>query len=87
MNRAIAVAAIDGPAAGLTILDRLDLDHYRYFHSTRADLLRQTGRSDEARDAYRRALDLAQTEPERRFLADRLAETMSSNRDEPGSIT
>jgi len=75
MNRAVAVAEIDGPAAGLAILDRLDLDHYRYFHSTRAELLRRAGRAAEARDAYRRALDLAQTEPERRFLAARLAET------------
>ena len=75
MNRAIAVAEIDGPEAGLAILDRLDLDHYRYFHSTRADLLRRAGRDGEAREAYRRALDLAQTEPEQRFLADRLAET------------
>jgi RNA polymerase sigma-70 factor (ECF subfamily) len=74
MNRAIAVAEIDGPAAGLAILDRLGLEHYRYFHSTRAELLRRAGRDREARDAYRRALDLAQTEPERRFLAGRLAE-------------
>ncbi len=74
LNRAIAVAEIDGPEAGLAILDRLDLDHYRYFHSTRADLLRRAGRDAQARDAYRRALDLAQTEPERRFLAGRLAE-------------
>jgi len=74
MNRAIAVAEIDGPEAGLAILDRLDLDHYRYFHSTRADLLRRAGRHSEAHHAYRRALDLAQTEPEQRFLQDRLAE-------------
>jgi RNA polymerase sigma-70 factor (ECF subfamily) len=75
MNRAIAVAEIDGPEAGLAILDRLDLDRYRYFHSTRAELLRRAGRDGEARHAYRRALDLAQTEPEQRFLAGRLAET------------
>jgi RNA polymerase sigma-70 factor (ECF subfamily) len=75
MNRAIAVAEIDGPEAGLAILDRLDLNHYRYFHSTRAELLRRAGRDGEAHHAYRRALDLAQTEPEQRFLADRLAET------------
>jgi RNA polymerase sigma-70 factor (ECF subfamily) len=74
MNRAIAVAETDGPEAGLAILDRLDLGHYRYFHSTRASLLRRAGRPDEARQAYERALDLAQTEPERRFLQDRLAE-------------
>jgi RNA polymerase sigma-70 factor (ECF subfamily) len=74
MNRAIAVAELDGPEAGLAILDTLDLDHYRYFHSTRAELLRRAGRDAEARDAYRRALDLAQTEPEKRFLAGRLAD-------------
>ena len=84
LNRAIAVAEIDGPEAGLAILDRLDLDHYRYFHSTRAELLRRAGRDGEARLAYRRALDLAQTEPERRFLAARLAETTPSVREEPG---
>jgi len=81
MNRAIAVAELDGPEAGLAILDRLDLDHYRYFHSTRADFLRRAGRTGEAGRAYRRALDLAQTEPERRFLHDRLAETAPSTPD------
>ena len=84
MNSAIAVAETDGPEAGLAILDRLDLDHYRYFHSTRAELLRRVGRDGEAHHAYRRALDLAQTEPEQRFLADRLAETIPSVRREPG---
>ena len=84
MNRAIAVAEIDGPEAGLAILDRLDLDHYRYFHSTRADLLRRAGRPGEAHHAYRRALDLAQTEPEQRFLQDRLAETAPSVPGQPG---
>jgi RNA polymerase sigma-70 factor (ECF subfamily) len=84
LNRAIAVAEIDGPDAGLAILDPLDLDHYRYFHSTRADLLRRAGRDSEAHHAYRRALDLAQTEPEQRFLQDRLAETAPSVPREPG---
>ena len=74
LNRAIATAELHGPEAGIAILDRLELDHYRYFHSTRADLLRRAGRIRDARDAYQRALDLAQTEPERRFLQDRLAE-------------
>jgi RNA polymerase sigma-70 factor (ECF subfamily) len=72
MNRAIAVAELDGPEAGLAVLDPLELDHYRYFHSTRAELLRRAGRDSEARDAYGRALDLAQTEGERRALQDRL---------------
>ncbi len=74
MNRAIAVAELDGPDAGLAALDQLDLGHYRYYHSTRADLLRRGGRDTEARQAYQRALELAQTEPERRFLQDRLGE-------------
>ena len=75
MNRAVAVAELDGPEAGLVILDRLDLDHYRYFHSTRASLLRRAGRHGEAHQAYQRALDLAQTEAEQRFLHDRLADS------------
>jgi hypothetical protein len=70
MNRAIAVAQIDGPEAGLAILDRLDLDRYRYFHSTRAELRRRADRDDEAHHASRRALDLAQTKPEQRFGDD-----------------
>ena len=74
LNRAIAVAELDGPEAGLTALDALELDHYRYFHSARAELLRRAGRDDEARDAYRRALDLAQTEPERRSLQNQLTQ-------------
>jgi RNA polymerase sigma-70 factor (ECF subfamily) len=80
MNRAVAVAELDGPEAGLVILDRLDLDHYRYFHSTRASLLRWAGRHREAHQAYQRALDLAQTEAEQRFLHDRLAETAPAAR-------
>jgi RNA polymerase sigma-70 factor (ECF subfamily) len=74
LNRAIAVAEVDGADAGLEVVDRLDLDGYQYFHSTRADLLRRLGRADEARSEYERALDLAHTEPERRFLQRRLTE-------------
>ena len=74
LNRAIAVAEADGPEAGLVLVDRLGLDAYQYFHSTRADLLRRLGRSEEARVEYERALELAHTEPERRFLQGRLAE-------------
>jgi RNA polymerase sigma-70 factor (ECF subfamily) len=73
LNRAIAVAELEGPEAGLTVLDGLELDHYRYFHSARAELLRRAGRDDEAGDAYRRALDLAQTDAERRSLQNHLA--------------
>jgi RNA polymerase sigma-70 factor, ECF subfamily len=74
LNRAIAVAETDGGEAGLALVDRLDLDGYQYFHSTRADLLRRVGRRDEARAEYERALALAHTEPERRFLQRRIAE-------------
>jgi RNA polymerase sigma-70 factor (ECF subfamily) len=74
LNQAIAIAELHGPEAGLAILDRLELQHYRYFHSTRAHLLRRAGRDGDARQAYERALELAQTAPEQRFLRDRLAE-------------
>jgi RNA polymerase sigma-70 factor (ECF subfamily) len=74
LNRAIAVAEVDGAEAGLALVDRLDLDGYQYFHSSRADLLRRLGRADDARTEYERALELAHTEPERRFLMRRLAE-------------
>jgi RNA polymerase sigma-70 factor, ECF subfamily len=74
LNRAIAVAEAEGVEAGLALVDRLDLDGYRYFHSTRADLLRRLGRPGEARVEYERALELAQSEPERRFLRRRVAE-------------
>ena len=74
LNRAIAVAEAASTEVGLALVDRLDLDGYQYFHSTRADLLRRLGRADEARTEYRRALQLAHTEPERRFLRRRVAE-------------
>jgi RNA polymerase sigma-70 factor, ECF subfamily len=73
MNRAIAVAELEGPEAGLALLDSLELDAYRYYHSTRADLLRRLARNDEARAAYARALELTQPGPEQRFLESRLA--------------
>jgi RNA polymerase sigma-70 factor (ECF subfamily) len=74
LNRAVAVAELEGPEAALTLLDTLDLDEYRYFHSTRADLLRRVGRDDEARAAYSRALDLFRPGPEQRFLHRRFAD-------------
>jgi RNA polymerase sigma-70 factor (ECF subfamily) len=74
LNRAIAVAEVDGAEAGLALVDRLDLDGYQYFHSTRADPLRRLDRTDEARTEYERALEQAHAEPERRFLQRRLAE-------------
>jgi RNA polymerase sigma-70 factor (ECF subfamily) len=72
LNRAAALAQAGDPAAALHLVDRLDLDGYLYFHSTRGELLRRLGRDAEARAAYRRALELATSTPERRFLTRRL---------------
>lgn len=74
LNRAIAIAETEGPDAGLRLVDQLGLDDFRYPHSTRADLLRRLRRTDEARDAYRRARQLTDDGAERRFLDRRLAE-------------
>ena len=78
LNRAVAVAMRDGPAAGLAlieaILDRGDLLDYRLAHAARAELCRRLGRTAKARASYERALALARQEPERRFLERRLAE-------------
>ena len=75
LNGAVAVAEAEGPAAALVIVDALDLDGYQYWHSTRGELLRRLGRQAEARAAYRRALDLATSPPERRYLQRRIGET------------
>jgi RNA polymerase sigma-70 factor, ECF subfamily len=74
LNRAAAVAQAGDPAAALSAVDRLDLDGYLYFHSTRGELLRRLGREAEARAAYGRALELATSTPEQRFLTRRLEE-------------
>jgi RNA polymerase sigma-70 factor (ECF subfamily) len=74
LNRAVALAEVEGPEAALAFVDRLRLGDYRYFHSTRAELLRRLERRTEAAAAYRRALELAEDEPERRFLERRLSE-------------
>jgi len=78
LNRAVAVAMVDGPERGLLLIDALEargrLDRYHLLHAARADLLRRLGRREEAAAAYRVAFGLAQAEPERRFLASRLAE-------------
>jgi RNA polymerase sigma-70 factor, ECF subfamily len=79
LNRAVAVGMRDGPAAGLALVEQLEeageLAGYHLLPATRADLLRRLGRRDEAAAAYREALELAPTEPERRYLARRLTET------------
>ncbi|MBV9546394.1 MAG: sigma-70 family RNA polymerase sigma factor [Chloroflexi bacterium] len=74
LNRSVAVAQAGWPAEALEIVDALSLDEYPYLHSTRAELLRRLGRTDEARAEYHRALALTAAEPERRFLERRLAE-------------
>jgi RNA polymerase sigma-70 factor (ECF subfamily) len=73
LNRAVAVAMADSPEAGLALLDDLPLERYHLFHSARADLLRRSGRTDEARIAYARARDLATNPAERAFLEQRLS--------------
>lgn len=78
LNRAVAVAMRDGPAAGLALIDAIfqrgDLDDYYLAHSARADLLRRLGRADEAIESYRQALNLARQDPARKFLERRLRE-------------
>ena len=78
LNAAVALAMVDGPAVGLAAIDRLaddgGLADYHLLHSARADLLRRLDRPTEAAAAYRRALALVGTSPERRFLERRLAE-------------
>jgi RNA polymerase sigma-70 factor (ECF subfamily) len=78
LNRAVAVAMRDGPAAGLKLVDdilaRGDLADYHLAHATRADFCRRLGRHDDARSSYQQALAQARQEPERRFLERRLAE-------------
>ncbi|QEG33518.1 RNA polymerase sigma factor [Bythopirellula goksoeyrii] len=78
LNRAVAVAMRDGPAAGIGLIDAIlargELADYHLVHAARADLCRRMGKYDEARDSYRRALELAKQEPERQFLEKRLQE-------------
>ncbi|MEO9175799.1 MAG: DUF6596 domain-containing protein [Gaiellales bacterium] len=74
LNRAVAIAQTEGWERGLELIDALPLDGYRYLHSTRAELLRRLGRTAAAQESYARALELVQSEPERRLIARRLAE-------------
>jgi RNA polymerase sigma-70 factor (ECF subfamily) len=68
LNRAVALAEVDGPAAGLALVDELDLGSFHLFHAIRADLLRRLGRRDEAALAYEAAIGLAENAAERAFL-------------------
>jgi RNA polymerase sigma-70 factor (ECF subfamily) len=75
LNRAVAVAMVEGPGRGLELIDRIEgLETYHLLHSTRADLLRRTGRRRDAARAYEQALTLANNSVERGFLERRLAE-------------
>src|SRR3989440_3907279 len=84
LNRAAAVAMVDGPRPALTLIDALaaagDLDRYHLLHAARADLLRRLGSSEEAAKSYARALALVTNDAERRFLARRLREVQRSDR-------
>ena len=75
LNRAVAVAQTGRVKEALAVIDGLDLNDYHYLHAARAELLRRVGRDEEARKAYRRALELVRTEPERRFLERKLQES------------
>jgi RNA polymerase sigma-70 factor (ECF subfamily) len=75
LNRAVAIAMVDGPERGLEEIDRIEgLDGYQHLHSARADLLQRAARREEAAAAYRRALELATNPVERAFLERRLNE-------------
>ena len=74
LNRAVAVAEVEGPEAGLEIVDQLALEDFHYLHSARGELLRRLGRIDDARDAYGRALALVHDDAERRLLERRMDE-------------
>jgi RNA polymerase sigma-70 factor (ECF subfamily) len=74
LNRAVAVAEVEGPEAALALVDELGLEDYQYAHSTRAELLRRLDRHDEAAAAYRRARELTTDDAERAFLDRRIAE-------------
>ncbi|CAG0964899.1 hypothetical protein GPROT1_01098 [Gammaproteobacteria bacterium] len=84
LNRAVAVAMRDGPAAGVRLIDdilaRGDLAEYHLAHSARADLLRRRGRTADAVASYEVALTLAGQAPEQRFLQRRLADLREGNR-------
>jgi RNA polymerase sigma-70 factor (ECF subfamily) len=82
LNRAVAVAMRDGPAAGLALIDAIlargELTDYHLAHSARADLYRRLGKQAEAATAYRKALDLSRQDPERRYLERRLRDIGTS---------
>ena len=84
LNRAVAVAMRDGPEAGIALIDTLlaqgDLSGYYLAHAARAELCRRLGKTTDAQMSYERALNLAQQEPEKRFLSGRLNELADENK-------
>jgi RNA polymerase sigma-70 factor (ECF subfamily) len=82
LNRAVAIAMMEGPRTGLVLIDELsaanDLDNYHLLYAARADLLRRLGLGEEAAKDYRRALELATNESERRYLERRLREVQAA---------
>jgi len=79
LNRAIALAEVQGPRVALALVDELDLRGYYLLHATRGDLLRRLQRNHEAAQAYARAAELAPREAERTFLEGRLAAIASTD--------
>ena len=83
LNRAVAVAMVQGPPSGLRIMDALasngELENYHIFHSARAELLRRNGAREEAARTYSRALELVTNDSERRYLQRRLREVQAAN--------
>jgi RNA polymerase sigma-70 factor (ECF subfamily) len=80
LNRAVAVAEVEGPGAALALVDGLELDRYHLFHAIRADLLRRLGRNAEAALAYDAAIARTRNTAERAFLADQLRWSASADR-------
>lgn len=83
LNRAVAVAMVNGPESGLAIIDALaakgDLENYHLFHAARAELLRRSGSREDAAKSYSRALELVTNDRERRYLQRRLREVQAAN--------
>jgi RNA polymerase sigma-70 factor, ECF subfamily len=74
LNRAVAVAELDGPELALALVDRLPLTGYHAWHAARADLLRRLGRSAEAKDAYDAAMAVTENSAERAYLSRKRGE-------------
>jgi RNA polymerase sigma-70 factor (ECF subfamily) len=76
LNRAVALAEVDGPHAALAVVDGLELENYYLFHAVRADLLQRVGRNSEAAQAYAAAITHTDNDRERDFLEQRMADVI-----------